>query len=267
MNLKQLDIFKKITFIEDSHTYLINKKPASKLSVTKLIKQFKKPFKVDETAVKIAARTGSTPEQVKEDWTRNRDRAATTGTLLHKYIEEHYTKTIKKLELNIETLGIEEKEQIKKALPILIKQFYDFYDSNLHLKCVCNELVVGDLDDTLICGTVDMLVHNQKTDKLEIYDFKTNKKMQSHTSFGNLFYPFDDMTEGEINEYTIQLNTYKYLIEKYTDLKIAATKLVWFNIKNNAYQLFELQDIQPKIAEMFNRIKANALFQDTVIAK
>ena len=33
----------------------------------------------------------------------------------------------------------------------------------------------------------------------------------------NLFFPFDDMSVGELNEYTIQLNVYKYFIEKYTD--------------------------------------------------
>jgi hypothetical protein len=267
MNLEQLDIFKNISFAEDAHAYFINEQPASDLSVTKLIKRFKKEFEADEIAARIAVKTGVTPEQIKEDWARNRDRAATTGTLLHKYIEEHYTSVPKKFDLNIETLGYEEKRLIKEALPILIKQFHSFYQENPHLKCVSSELVVGDLDDTRICGTVDMLVLNENTKQLEMYDFKTNKKMQKQTTFRNLFYPFDDMCEGEINEYTIQLNTYKYFIEKYTDLKVSVMKLVWFNIKNDTYQLFELEDIQPKIVEMFNRVKATALFQDKILTK
>jgi hypothetical protein len=107
----------------------------------------------------------------------------------------------------------------------------------------------------------DMLSYNSQSDALEIIDFKTNKKMEKRSPYGDLFYPFDDMTEGEINEYTIQLNTYKYFIEKYTNLRIDKLKIIWFNVVNSNYEIFELGDIQPKIALMLENFKASSLFQ------
>ena len=107
-----------------------------------------------------------------------------------------------------------------------------------------------------------MLCYNTKTDGLEILDFKTNKKMEKKSPYGNLFHPFDDMSEGEINEYTIQLNTYKYFIETYTNLKISNLKLAWFNVVNPGYITFDLEDIQPKIKSMLNSFKASSLFEE-----
>jgi hypothetical protein len=121
-------------------------------------------------------------------------------------------------------------------------------------------MVLGDVEDTRVCGMMDMLSYNTQTDALEILDFKTNKKMNKTSPWGNLFYPFDDMTEGEINEYTIQLNCYKYFLEKYTSVKIDKLKIVWFNVANSNYKVIELADIQPKIKAMMDCFKSSSLF-------
>lgn len=264
--IKELNVFDRITFVEDTHSYFIDGIQVTTPSVTKTIKQFKKEFDVNQTASRIALRTGSTVEQIKEEWRKNRDCAATIGTVLHKYIESCYNQTEPQIDTNlIQKLDFDEKNKLKETLPKLISQFENFYNEHQHLKCLKNEFVVGDLDDTKICGTLDMLVHNEQTNQLEILDFKTNKRMQRHTNFGNLFYPFEHLSEGEVNEYTIQLNTYKYFIEKYTSLKIGALKLVWFNVLNETYQIFELKDIQTNIKLMLDRVKSNVLFQEELI--
>jgi hypothetical protein len=261
--IEQLKVFDRITFIEDTHSYFIDGELITTPSVTKTIKLFKKEFDVETTASRIALKTGSTAEQIKEEWRRNRDCAATIGTLLHKYIEDCYNK--KEITLNtnlISKLDHKEKVRLKETLPKLISHFENFYKEHQHIICLKNEFIVGDLNDTKICGMLDMLAYNTITDELEIYDFKTNKKMQKSTNFGNLYHPFEHLSEGEINEYTIQLNTYKYFIEKYTDLKIQKLKIVWFNLNNENYQIFELEDLQSKIKLMLDRFKVISLFQE-----
>lgn len=259
----ELKIFDKITFNEKAHTYFIDGQPAAPLSVTKTIKCFKKEFNADEAATRISKRSGATVQQIKEEWNRNRDCSAAIGTLLHKYIERHYTQTsVDDVSVDFDTLGFDEKQRIKETVPLLIEQFLLFYEHHPHLKCIKSEFVVGDIEDTKICGTFDMLVYNEETNEVELLDFKTNKRMQRANPFGgNLFYPFEHMAEGEINEYTIQLNIYKYLVEKYTNVKIDKMKLIWFNAQNQAYQIFELKEIQNQIKLMFDRIKANELFR------
>ena len=142
----------------------------------------------------------------------------------------------------------------------MVGYFQNFYRENPQFKCIKNEFIVGDLDDTKICGTADMLALNAQTNSLEIFDFKTNKKLNNSSKYSKLFYPFDDMDECEINEYTIQLNTYKYFIEKYTNLKVGDMKLIWLQPSNDTYKIISLPSIQEKIIVMLERFKATSLF-------
>lgn len=105
----------------------------------------------------------------------------------------------------------------------------------------------------------DLLCYNTDSNQLEILDFKTNKKISETSKYGNLLSPFSDMSLGEINEYTIQLNVYKYFIEKYTNLKIDKLKIIWFNnVANENYKIFELKNIQNKIHELFSDLNQSS---------
>ena len=258
---KQLKVFDRITFEEDSHRYLIDGKYSNSPSVTRLLHRFKKPFELDTIAACVARRQKVPTDVIKEEWRLNNLYSTTIGSMLHKYIEGTYINEHLEFKPPFGALGPEEKAKIRKNFPVLVKQFKAFYEASKHLKCLKSEIIVGDLDDTRICGTSDMLVQNKKTGKLEIIDFKTNKKMEAKGKHGNLLYPFDDTSACELAEYTIQLNTYKYIVEKLTDLKIDGLKLVWFNINNPSHKVFELEHIQDKISQMFDRYKAESLFQ------
>lgn len=263
MNLfEELSVFNRITFVEKTHSYLIDGQPTNNPSVTKLLKKFKKEFDKNSAATRVAKRNKTTVEAVLADWELNNLYSTTLGSMLHKYIENYYCNKRVEFEGNFAGLGFEEKKKIADSLPILVGYFQNFYNDYKHLICVKNEIVLGDVDDTKICGMSDLLCYNTKTKQLEILDFKTNKKMEKSSPYGNLFYPFDDMTEGEINEYTIQLNTYKYFVEKHTNLKIDKLKIVWFNVVNDNYKVIELLDIQPKIKLMFDRFKTSSLFAE-----
>jgi len=262
MSVKEkLKAFDRITFIEKTHSYLIDGQPNNSPSVTRLLKQFKKPFDVDQAAARVAKRQGTTTDYIKAEWEMNNLYSTTIGSMFHKYVENFYTKQEVPFEGNYAALGFEEREKIKENLPKLVSYFEQFYNDHSSYECIKNEFVVGDIEDTKVCGMLDMLALNPETNSLELWDFKTNKKM-AHSSYGNLFYPFDDMAEGQINEYTIQLNTYKHFVEKYTSLKIDKMKIIWFNVVNNSYQVFELPDINERIIQMLERYKANSFFKE-----
>ena len=258
----ELSIFNRITFVEKTHSYLIDGQPANKLSVTRLLKKFKKEFDKQGSAERVAKRMRTTVQAVLADWELGNLYSTTLGSMLHKYIENYYCNKRVEFEGDFTGLGFDEKKKIAETLPKLIGYFQNFYNDNKHLICVKTEIVLGDVEDTRVCGMSDLLCYNTETDQLEILDFKTNKRMEKKSPYGDLFYPFDDMSEGEINEYTIQLNTYKYFVEKYTTLKIDKLKIVWFNVVNDNYKIFELEDIQPKIKLMFDKFKAASLFEE-----
>lgn len=258
---KSLSIFNRISFVEEKHYYKIDNKDTNCPSVTQLLKRFKHKFDADAAAARVAKRMRTTVAQVLADWALGNLYSTTIGTMLHNYIENYYNKVSAPYKGNFDGLGYDEKKDIATNFPKLVKQFHNFYNDNQHLHCIKNEIILGDIDDTNVCGMSDMLSYNSNTNQLEILDFKTNKRMQKKTKYGNLKYPFDDMSEGEINEYCIQLNTYKYFVEKHTDLKIGKKKIIWFNINNPNYEIYELDNIQPKISEMFNVFKASSLFE------
>jgi len=261
MNLfKELSIFNRVTFVEKTHSYLIDGLPTNSPSVTKLLKTFKKEFEKEIIAARVAKRTKTTINQVLADWELNNLYSTTLGSMLHKYIENYYCNKRVEFEGTFNGLGYDEKKKIAENLPKLIGYFQNFYNDYSHIICVKNEIVLGDVDDTRVFGMSDLLSYNTDTNHLEILDFKTNKRMEKKTPYGMLLYPFDNMSEGEINEYTIQLNAYKYFVEKYTTLKIDKLRLVWFNVVNDNYKVFELDDIQPQIKLMFNKFKSSSLF-------
>lgn len=257
---KELSVFNRITFVEKNHSYLIDGQPSNSPSVTRLLKKFKQEFDKDAAAARVAKRMRVTTKQVLADWELNNLFSTTQGSMLHKYIENYYCNKRVEFEGSFDGLGYEEKKKIAENLPKLIGYFQNFYNDYNHLLCIKNEIVLGDLDDTRVCGMSDMLCYNTKTDELEIIDYKTNKKMQEKGKYGNLLYPFEDMSAGEINEYTIQLNTYKYFVEKHTKLKIGKMRIIWFNVVNDNYRVYDLEDIQDKIKLMFDKFKASSLF-------
>lgn len=259
---EELNTFNRITFVEKNHSYLIDGQPSNSPSVTRLLKLFKKEFDQETAASRVAKRTRTTIAQVLADWDLNRLYSTTLGSMLHKYIENYYANKRVEFEGTFEGLGFDEKKKIKEKLPKLIEYFQNFYKDYSHLVCVKTEIVLGDINDTRVCGMSDMLCYNTQTKEFEILDFKTNKKMKTNSPYGKLLYPFDDMSEGEINEYTIQLNTYKYFIEKHTSLKIGKLRLVWFNTDNENYKVYDLKHIQNKIEHMFLEFKRNSLFAE-----
>lgn len=258
----QLLKFERITFLEKTHSYLIDGAPTGAPSVTQLLKRHKKPFDLEAVSARVAKRKGVTTESIKAEWSSANLYSTKIGSMLHKYIENFYLNIKAPFEGTFEELSYEQKKKIERNLPLLVSHFKEFYQENPHIKCVRTEVVLGDIHDTKVCGMADVLAFNEESQKLEILDFKTNKKMEKKTKYGNLLYPFDTMSEGQINEYTIQLNTYKYFIEKETNLRIDKLKIVWFNPENKSYKLFELEDIQDKIKEMFLLFKKSSLFEE-----
>lgn len=260
--IKELAVFNRVTFVEGTHSYLVDNRPTGSFSVTQLLKKFKKPFEKEKIAARVAKRENIPVDVLLHQWQSKNLYSTTIGSILHKYIENYYCNKRTKIDISYQDLATEYKQQILSNLPLLIKQFHNFYHDHTNLLCVKNEVVLGDVDDTKVCGMSDMLCYNVQTDSLEILDFKTNKKMKETSSYGTLLFPFDDMTEGELNEYTIQLNTYKFFIEKYTNLKIDKLKIVWFNSTNENYKVFELLNIQEKIKQMFDVLKTNDAFEN-----
>jgi hypothetical protein len=160
-------------------------------SVNEWLSQFKTPFAKEAVAKMVAKKRGLTPEQVIEEWELNASIAINYGNAIHKGIE-YWIKTGQRSGL----------DHILKAT----NAFSDKYDrSNLF-----SEMIVKN-DDLLLAGTMDVMVKEGKRE-VGIVDIKTNADLDKK-AYGKFKEPFQDLPQTNINEYRLQLSTYKHLCE------------------------------------------------------
>jgi hypothetical protein len=249
--LKQLSVFDRIVYLDTNHSYKIDNEPSAKVSVTGLVGSVKQAFEADKWAAIKAKEFDSTPEEVKMVWKKNNELSTMQGSTLHAYIDNFYSNKV--IPYNKHTaesvLGPILHSKMRENLTVLVSQFSKFYnDTKKYILPIKREFVVGDIDGTRVCGMLDMLSYNTEKDIFEIYDFKTNKDF-SYTSRFNKKYnePLSHLDDCEFNAYSLQLSVYKYIIEKYTDIRIADLYVVWFSVNNSEYQIIPLNYLKDEV--------------------
>lgn len=94
---------------------------------------------------------------------------------------------------------------------------------------IANEFIVYDQEHA-ICGTIDMIAYNMKTEQYAIIDWKTSKRFDTRSFTGMDFMkaPFDDIEVCNTAEYSLQLSLYKFILKKKTGMPIS--ELLLFQI-------------------------------------
>lgn len=251
--IKQLSIFNGIKFHDSDHKYYIGDKPMK--SVTTLIGEYKQPFDKDYWAEKKSIELGVTVDDVLNDWKFKADFASQKGSIFHSFAENYlFNKIFPFPETQtIEHLGsVENMLKCKEQVNSLIKLFKKFYDDSFgKLIPVRAELVVGD-EELGVCGMVDQIFWNEKSQKLEIWDWKTNKEIKESNRYQQFKEPIGHLDVCELNTYSLQLSTYKYIIEKNTSLRFGDNYIVWFNENNNTYKIFKCHDYTEEVIKMLH---------------
>lgn len=253
---KDLDIFNRITFEEIAHKYFIDGKESAKYSVTGLINKYKPKFEEDKWARIKAKSLNISVDEMKFIWAEKNLYSTTLGTELHRLIECVYTSEEYKFENNKikQSIGEEAYKGFSNHLCTITKHFKNFYvHTKGYIQPVANELTVGDIEGTRVCGTLDMLAYNKQENCFEIYDFKTNKSITYSSTYKERFNkPLDDLQVCEFNTYSLQLSIYKYIIEKYTSLKIKNLYIVWFNIDNSDFKLIPCNYLGTHVSQILS---------------
>lgn len=165
-------------------------------------------------------------EELKEAWAYAGTYATTLGTEIHSVMEN---------------LWYRKDYAGNKAV---MSQFDGMYEDFLARKVYCkslydkmknvyvpikNEVIVYDRDNAL-CGTIDFLAYNKKTNKYAILDWKTSKELNTFDQYnGNKMQaPFTEFDDCNVNHYSLQLSTYAWILEKHTNIKI--DELILFQI-------------------------------------
>ena len=246
--IRELAKFNHIKYYDDPHLYYIDGEKMT--SATTFIGKFKQKFDSEYWSQRKADERGITKEEILEEWRIKALVSTEKGTYFHEYAENYLTNRIFPFPQDSVDKVLGKDNDVKERFDKLVELFDKFYtDSYGKLIPVRAEVVVGD-KDIGICGMVDQLFFNEKSGKLEIWDWKTNKKIDKKNKWQQFKEPIDHLDVCEFNTYSLQLSLYKYIMERNTNLKMGDSYIVWINEVNDTYHPIKCRDYQAEIILM-----------------
>jgi len=200
----------KIYFDEDTHTYFEKATGQHLVSPTQIIKEYSHPFDpTGEILKKCAARKGISPAELDAQWKKLGADARDKGHSIH-FSFEHYIKKQEILEDDNKDIILEFKEKV----PV---------EGDLHPEVVLYDFNYG------IAGRTD-LIEIWWDNIANIYDFKTNKKINTYSYGKKMFYPLDHVWDASFYHYELQLSLYALMLE-HQGYCPRSLNLLWINPK------------------------------------
>ena len=228
-----------IKFFPEPHEYTIHGKKANK-SVTTLIHEYFPSFDQENIANYCFKKAKTNPksdykdmsvEDILQKWETNKNEACESGTFLHETIEKVYNS----------------EEVVNDTIEF--SYFKNFYKDFSHLEAYRTEWEIYH-EEANLAGSIDMVFKNPDG-SFSIYDWKRSKKIEKHNRFESGEYPVDHLPHSNFWHYSLQLNTYKYILEEKYNIFIKDLYLVICHPNNSNYQRIEVPNLQNEIKEIF----------------
>ena len=228
-----------ISFQEKGHIYTVNG-DSSFLSVTTWIKTFFEEFDADKIINKMmnsrnwknSKYYGKTKKQIKDEWNEQGKTASNLGTKLHEDIEKYYNQQ----EFNNDSVEF--------------KYFLNFINDFPEFKPYRSEWKVWDANLRL-SGSIDMVFEHE--DNLVIVDWKRSKEIKKEDNWNKKSTSklLNHINDLNFWHYSLQLNTYKALLERNYDKQIYNMFILCLHPSNQNYIKFDIPDLQKEISMLF----------------
>ena len=243
--LKELNrAFGDFKFFEEDHHYEFKGERVG-ISVTRLIEDYTNEFDAEAVAEKVAIRDNKSVQEVLDEWKQKNKYACDKGHLGHLYAQSLWNGENVLDEIEKFTNGLE--TPLDKILDQADSFYCDYKDRLEHL---ADEFVVGS-DEYDIASAIDHLFINKLTGGLVLVDYKTNSDIHKTEKYAkNMKVPLSHLKDFTLNHYYIQLSIYKYLVEKYTNLKIEEMFIVWFSENIDNYEIIEIPYLKNEVEKI-----------------
>ena len=247
--LKELNkAFGDFKFFEEDHHYEYKGQRVG-MSVTRLIEEYTNEFDAQAVAEKVAIKQNKTIQEVLDEWDYKNKFACAKGSTCHEYAQHLWSH-------NRYTLDEFDKSLMyKKAVSKIASQALKFRnDYKYRLKHLADEFVVGSSEYD-IASAIDHLFINKLTGGLVLVDYKTNSDIYKDQKYyensrrkpPKMKVPLHNRDDFTIKHYHIQLSIYKYLVEKYTNLKIEEMFIVYFSDNIENYEIIEIPYLKKEV--------------------
>lgn len=243
--LKELNkAFGDFKFYEEGHYYTYKDKSIS-IGATGLIEQYTQDFDAQAVAERVATRDGKSVQEVLDEWKYKNRFATTKGSTCHEFAQSIWIAKDWKM------LEFDGSNEFKNAVLKINIQATDFMiDYADRLEHVADEFVIGS-EEYDIASAIDHLFINKMTGELVMVDYKTNSDIYKNERYAKkMKIPLNNLRDTTLNHYAIQLSIYKYLIEKYTILKVSEFFIVWFSELNENYEIIEVPYLENEVIKI-----------------
>ena len=242
--IDQLKYFNGVNFNEENHTYKL-KDYQFGVSVTQLIKSYANEFNAEEIASRIAKRDNTTTFEILKKWKIENQEACLKGSKIH--VEAQNIWKGINIPLNMEKCSTGLKNAINSGVK-QAKQFYQDYKNVYDM--LYDEFIVWSKEYD-IAGSIDGIMYNKLTQQCCILDFKTNKELEFISKYKKkMKIPLQKLDDCNGQHYFIQLSIYKFLIEKYTNIKIDELFIVYFDTNIDNYEIIEVPYLKDEVEKI-----------------
>lgn len=237
----------RIKFQDEGHKYWIDGNDKDLISSTtfihtffghfdseKMINNILKSKKYNDPDYKYYKMTG---EEIKKQWDDSGFNARTEGTKMHKDIEDFYN------EIEVDN----ESEEFE--------QFLKFYKDHEDLEIYRTEwLIFSDL--LKITGSIDATFIN-KDGTLSLGDWKRSKEITKESYGGQCGkFPLQHIPDSNYYHYSLQLNLYRTILERFYGMKVKEMFLVALHPENkNEYKKIFVDKMDKEIEMMLDHRK------------
>ena len=276
-----------VKYVDDSHVYKINGHQDEVVSVTALISYYFPAFDPDQVATKMASQPywgsvcrgansryhgADSAEKIKAVWEKERD----AGTKLHLQIEQWITANhrptsdqlrrlahIKRLHNPVAKLPPLRSEDIIEEMSTFMNKtnletIYNLVNAHLGTApsaCLfLTEMPICD-EEAMIGGCPDLVVV-APDGKAVLFDWKSSrwpldtKYDAERKGFG----PCAHLTGGKTTTYSLQLNMYKHMLRKCSQIEVVAMYLVVIN-KKNVFKIVKVESMTKEVEYMIEARK------------
>ncbi len=258
----------RIQFEEETHTYTIDGVRKGWTSCTGFLHTFFGHFDADAVIAKMMASPnwytkpyyGMTAEQIKKQWADKGAASSAAGTRMHLDIEHFYNA----LPLHNESSPLDSEEEFNRVMavdtwtPNSSKEWDYFRDYHKEIgsgfKPFRTEWLVFD-EEFRVAGSVDM-VYMKPDGTLAIYDWKRAESIKKDNNWQQGLGPMSHLPDTNYWHYSLQLNVYRYIIQKYYGFVVSELALVVLHPINSSYIVMKLNLMDNEVADMMAARKA-----------
>lgn len=249
-----------ITFKDKGHIYTIYGSSENTISSTSIIKLYTRPFPgkficqrmvnskdfpnkpkhadyvqycVDEHGQPVS--TDIVVERILQHWKRTGAEACSLGTALHDTIDRYYN--------SVTDFTFDDTPELR-----LFQDFDQHYQQLGYEPYRTEWLIYDELDG--ICGAIDCVMFRTTDQTYHIFDWKRSKRLQ-HTG-GRMLPPLQHLKDCNYIKYSLQLNLYKYILERHYDIPITSMKLVMLHPVQTTFEVVTVPNLQDDIRSMIH---------------